>query len=126
MQNGFARQRYHRCIGERFRARCCAALIERARIVQRIVREALTERVRFSVGREQRENDLAVLDDAEVRPHLAFVEDRLAGLEMPLAHLPCKVADRAGLGRGKRRHVLEERLAFGVLVDAFKTNGPAV
>ena len=90
------------------------------------MRQPLADRVRLAVGREQRIDDLAALDDAEVRPDLALVEDRVAGVVAALAHLAGQLFEGCRFGRSKRRNVREEGFAIGVLVDALEAHGPAV
>ena len=87
VQNRFAWDRHHRCVGERFGARRRAAGIEGAALVERVVSEPLADRVRLAIGRKQRIDHFSDLDDPEIRPDLALVKDRFTGAIRALAHL---------------------------------------
>src|SRR5581483_3234058 len=77
------------------------------------------------VGREQRVYDLTAAHEAEVRPHLAFVEDRLARTIRAFGRNLCQLVDRGLLRVGERCGVGEEGRRVGPLVDALQADRPS-
>jgi hypothetical protein len=89
------------------------------------VDDALAKRVSFAVGRKERKDDLAAAHEGKVRPHLAFVEDRVVLLVVALARGRRKLAHRLRPSVAKRGAVREEGRDVGLFVDPFDANRPA-